>query len=122
MRSSPVQTLLTILLLALLLAPEGVLLHRCACGRILDCCCRTKFRTGESCKLHHSMPHCSAGGGSEEAPSSLQSRQAPLDRFGAALAGAPEIHLEIAGRLSGGSPERLAGLLPKPPVPPPRIV
>ncbi len=122
MRSSPVQTLLTILLLALLLAPEGGLLYRCVCGRILDCCCRTQARTGKSCQLHHSMPHCSAGGGSEEAPSSLQSRQAPLDRFGAALAGAPEIHLEIAGRLSGEPSELFAGRLPKPPVPPPRLV
>ncbi|HEY3570306.1 MAG TPA: hypothetical protein VGP73_20415, partial [Thermoanaerobaculia bacterium] len=58
MRTSTPRTLLTVLLLALLLAPEALLLHRCACGRVFDCCCRKQLKTGDSCPLHPAMAHC----------------------------------------------------------------
>ncbi len=101
MRSSTLRTLLTVFLLALLLAPEALVLHRCACGRIFDCCCRKQLKAGDACQLHPGMPamaHCS--GHSEEAPASLQSRQEPVDRLGTALPALFELRLALAGWIS----------------------
>src|SRR3954452_19061551 len=95
MRSSPARSLLTILVLALLLAPEALLLHRCACGRIFNCCCRKQVQVGESCQLHQGKAHCS--GRSESLPVSLQTRQEPVDRLGTSLSPGPEIRLALAG-------------------------
>jgi hypothetical protein len=120
MRSSPLQALLTFLLLGLLLAPEGLLLHRCACGKIFDCCCRMKMKTSESCRLQHAKAHCSGGGSRQDAPSSLQNRQEPVDRFGAALAARLGVRLGFMGRVSEPPRSVLADLFPCPPVPPPR--
>jgi hypothetical protein len=119
MRTFTPRTLLTALLLALLLAPEALLLHRCACGRVFDCCCRKQLKTGDSCPLHPAMAHCA--GSSQEAPASLRSGQEPVDRFGTALPATAELRLALAGRIAA-EPRGLTGsLLPAPPVPPPRL-
>src|SRR3982750_205790 len=102
MRASTLRTLLTVLLLALLVAPEALLLHRCACGRVFDCCCRKQIQTakaGDACPLHAGMSHCA--GSSRQTPASLRSGQEPVDRLGTAL------------------PARCALRLPPPPPPPP---
>lgn len=119
MRTSTPRTLLTVLLLALLLAPEALLLHRCACGRVFDCCCRKQLKTGDSCPLHPAMTHCA--GGSQETPASLQSRQEPIDRFGTALPVAPVLALALAGWVSRETLGSAASLMPAPPAPPPRL-
>ncbi|HEY4587710.1 MAG TPA: hypothetical protein VII86_00700 [Thermoanaerobaculia bacterium] len=122
MRTSTPRTLLTVLLLALLVAPEALLLHRCACGRILDCCCRKQLaavKTGDSCPLHAGMSHCA--GSSQEAPASFQSRQEPVDRLGTSLPARFEPRLALAGWTAREIRVPLAGLLPAPPVPPPRL-
>lgn len=119
MRPSTPRTLLTALLLALLLAPEALLLHRCACGRVFDCCCRKQLKTGDSCPLHPAMAHCA--GSSKESPASLQSRQEPVDRFGTALPAVFALRLALAGWVSAEPRGLIAGLLSTPPVPPPRL-
>lgn len=120
MRTSTPRTLLTVLLLALLLAPEALLLHRCACGRVFDCCCRKQLKAGDSCQLHPSMKqHCA--GQSRETPGSLQSRQEPLDRFGTALPAVLALMLVFTGWISREARVSIAGLLPAPSVPPPRL-
>jgi hypothetical protein len=119
MRTSTARTLLTGLLLGLLLAPEALLLHRCACGRVFDCCCRTQLKTGDSCPLHPAMAHCA--GGSQEAPASFRSGQEPVDRFGTSLPATAELRLTLAGWISREIRVSAAGLLPTPPVPPPRL-
>jgi hypothetical protein len=121
MRSSTLRTLLTALILALLLAPEALLLHGCACGRILDCCCRARAKVGESCPLHSHAgggAHCS---GRSETPASLQSRHEPVDRPGTSPASRLEIGLALAGRTAEAPREEVAALAPSPPVPPPRL-
>jgi hypothetical protein len=119
MRNSTPRTLLTVLLLALLLAPEALLLHRCACGRVFDCCCRKQLKAGDACQLHPAMAHCA--GSSREIPASLQSRQEPVDRFGTALPALYELRLALAGWVSLETRGPAAGLTPVPPVPPPRL-
>jgi hypothetical protein len=119
MRSSTPRTLLTVLLLALLLAPEALLLHRCGCGRIFDCCCRKLLKAGDSCQLHPGMSHCA--GSPQQVPGSLQSRQEPVDRFGTALPAHFALRLAFAGRISPRPRVPAAALLPAPPVPPPRF-
>jgi hypothetical protein len=119
MRPSTPRTLLTVLLLALMLAPEALLLHRCACGRVFDCCCRKQLRTGDSCPLHPNMSHCA--GQSRETPTSLQSRQEPVDRFGTALPAALALTLAFAERISPRLRLLPAGRMPAPLVPPPRL-
>ena len=118
--SALLRSLLTILLLALLLAPEALVSHGCACGRILDCCCRAKARVGESCHLQHGGSHCE--GGSRGLPASLQSRHEPGDRLGTS----PWRRFEVRLALAGQTPERpldaVAALVPQPPVPPPRLL
>jgi hypothetical protein len=120
MRSPALRALLTILLLALILAPEALLLHGCACGRIFDCCCRAKVKVGESCHLQHGGSHCE--GGSRSLPASLQSRHEPGDRLGTS----PWRRFAVRLALSGQAPEEPRGavsfLVPQPPVPPPRIL
>ncbi|HEY0510896.1 MAG TPA: hypothetical protein VGH73_03270 [Thermoanaerobaculia bacterium] len=123
MRSSTPRSLLTIAVLALLLLPEALFLHRCACGRIFDCCCRTSLKMEASCQLHpgmRGMAHCS--GRSSDLPSSVQNRQEPVDRFGTALPRRLTVRLALAGRLPGELREILTDPLPKPPVPPPRLL
>jgi len=122
MRTSTPRTLLTVLLLALLVAPEALLLHRCACGRVFDCCCRKQLaavKTGDSCPLHAGMSHCA--GSSQEAPASFQSRQEPADRLGTSLPARFEPRLALAGWTAREIRVPLAGLLPAPPIPPPRL-
>jgi len=119
MRTSAPRTLLTVLLLALMLAPEALLLHRCACGRIFDCCCRKQLKAGDSCPLHPGMSHCA--GQSQETPASLQSRQEPVDRFGTALPAALAPALAFAGWIAREPRVLPAGRMPAPPVPPPRL-
>ena len=119
MHTSTPRTLLTVLLLALLLAPEALLLHRCACGRVFDCCCRKQLKTGDSCPLHPAMAHCA--GGSQEAPASLRSGQEPVDRFGTSLPATAELRLALAGRTAAETRGLTGGLLPAPPIPPPRL-
>ena len=119
MRTSTPRTLLTVLLLALLLAPEALLLHRCACGRVFDCCCRKQLKAGDSCQIDPGMKHCA--GQPQETPASLKSLQEPLDRFGTALPEAPELRLTFVGWVSRELRVSVAGLLPAPPAPPPRL-
>jgi hypothetical protein len=122
MRSSLPRTLLTAFLLALLLAPEALVLHRCACGRIFDCCCRKQLKAGDACQLHPGMPamaHCSQR--SQEAPASLRSRQEPVDRLGTSLPAPFELRLALAGWISRERREPASALVPMPPVPPPRL-
>jgi hypothetical protein len=119
MRASTPRTLLTVLLLALLLAPEALLLHRCACGRVFNCCCRKQLKTGDSCPLHPAMAHCA--GSSQESPASLQSRQEPVDRFGTALPALFELRLALSGWVSREIRGSIASLLAAPPAPPPRL-
>src|SRR3954453_6452011 len=114
MRTSTPRTLLTVLLLALLLAPEALLLHRCACGRVFDCCCRKQLaaaKTGDACPLHAGMSHCA--GSSQEAPASFQSRQEPVDRLGTSLPARFEPRLGGGGGAGAGG-----GGPPPPPLPP----
>jgi hypothetical protein len=119
MRTTTPRTLLTVLLLALLLAPEALLLHRCACGRVFDCCCRKQLKAGDACQLHPGMSHCA--GSSQQAPASLQSRQEPVDRFGTALPALFELRLALAGWVPREIRGPIASLLPAPPIPPPRL-
>jgi hypothetical protein len=119
MRPSTPRTLLTALLLALLLAPEALLLHRCACGRIFDCCCRKQLKAGDACQLHPGTSHCA--GSPRQAPGSLQRRQEPVDRFGTALPARFALRLAIAGWASREIRGPVAVLSPAPPVPPPRL-
>ena len=119
MRASTPRTLLTVLLLALLMAPEALLLHRCACGRVFDCCCRKQLKTGDACPLHAGMTHCA--GSSRETPASLQSRQEPVDRLGTSLPAIRELRLVLAGWISRETQGPAAGLSTSPPVPPPRF-
>lgn len=119
MRTSTLRTLLTVLLLALLLAPEALLLHRCACGRVFDCCCRKQLKTGDSCPLHAGMAHCA--GSSQQTPASFQSRQEPVKRLGTSLPRLFELRLAAAGWISPETRGPAAGLSPAPPVPPPRL-
>ena len=124
MRSSA-RTLLTVLILALLLVPEAIFLHRCACGRIFDCCCREKAKTAaESCPLHHggngmaAMAHCPGDAGSR--PASVQNRQEPLDRLGTLLSWRPAVQLAAAGWTAEAPRDVRTGPGPKPSTPPPR--
>lgn len=119
MRSSSLRTLLTAFILALLLAPEALLLHQCACGRILDCCCRMRAKMGESCQLHHGESHCS---GSSERPVSVQNRREPLDRPGTSPAPPLEVRLALVGWTSEEPRAAAAALVPDPPAPPPRLL
>jgi|SRR3954469_22528438 len=119
MRTSTPRTLLTVLLLALMLAPEALLLHRCACGRVFDCCCRKQLKTGDACPLHAGMTHCA--GSSQETPASLQSQKEPVNRFGTALPALFALRLALAGWTSREVRVSVAGLLPAPPAPPPRL-
>jgi hypothetical protein len=118
--SSFLRAPLTILLLALLLAPEALFLHGCACGRIFDCCCRAKVKVGESCHLRHGGSHCD--GGSRSLPASLQNRHEPADRQGTSPWRRFEMHLALAGRTSERPQGAVAALVPAPPVPPPRLL
>jgi hypothetical protein len=120
MRSSTLRNLTTILILALLLAPEALFLHGCACGRIFDCCCRAKVKVGESCHLQHGGSHCE--GGSHSLPASLQSRHDPVDRPGVSSRRRLEIRLALAGWTSEEPQGAVAALVPAPPVPPPRFL
>jgi hypothetical protein len=124
MRSSA-RTLLTVLILALLLVPEAIFLHRCACGRIFDCCCREKAgMAAASCQLHHgmaataAMAHCS--GDSASRPASVQKRPETRDRLGTPLSRQPAIQLLPAGWTAETPREVRAGLCPNPLTPPPR--
>jgi hypothetical protein len=123
MRASTPRTLLTVLVLALLLAPEALLLHRCACGRIFDCCCRKQVKqaaAGESCPLHAGMAGmacCSSG----SLPASVQNRQEPVDRLGTSLSPRLEIRLALAGWTSEVRRDVFSGPSPEPLVPPPRL-
>jgi hypothetical protein len=125
MRSSA-RTLLTVLILMLLLVPEAIFLHRCACGRIFDCCCREKPQiAAESCPLHHggamaAMAHCSSDAGSR--PASVQNRQEPLDRLGTLLSWRPAVRLAPAGWIAEAPRSVRTGPGPKPPIPPPRLL
>lgn len=118
MRSPSFRTLLTGLILALLLAPEAMLLHQCPCGRILSCCCRTHIQAGESCQLHQ-RAHCS--GSPQSAPGSLQSLREPIDRPGASPASLRRFRLALAGSISEPPRGAVFDRVPDPPVPPPRI-
>jgi hypothetical protein len=120
MRSSTARSLLTTFILVLLLAPEALLVHQCACGRILDCCCRMRAKVGESCQLHHSGSHCS--GNSSGVPASLQNRREPVDRPGTSPAPPLEGRLALAGSTSEKPRDAVAGLAPEPPIPPPRLL
>jgi hypothetical protein len=120
MRSSTVRALLTAFILALLLAPDALLLHQCACGRILDCCCRMRAQVGESCRLHHGGSHCS--GGSQSLPASVQNRREPVDRPGTSPVPPREVRLALAGSISEKPGDTVAVLVPDPPVPPPRLL
>jgi len=119
MRASTLRTLLTAFLLALLLAPEALLLHRCGCGRVFDCCCRKQVKAGDSCQLHAGMSHCA--GSPRQVPGSLQSRQEPVDRFGTALPALFTLRLALAGWVSPEPRVSAAGRMSMPPVPPPRL-
>jgi hypothetical protein len=118
MRSPVFRTLLTALILALLLAPEAMLLHQCPCGRILSCCCRTQLKAGEVCQLHHPGMHCS--GGSRSVPGSLQSLREPIDRPGASPVSLRQIRLAFAGWTAEAARGALFDRVPDPPLPPPR--
>jgi hypothetical protein len=118
MRSSTFRTLLTALILALLLAPEAMLLHQCPCGKILSCCCRTHIKAGESCQLHQGT-HCS---GSQSVPGSLQSLREPIDRPGASPALLRQIRLAFAGWTAETPRGAVFDRVPDPPVPPPRLL
>ena len=118
MRTSTCRTLLTGLILALLLAPEAMLLHQCPCGKILSCCCRTQIKAGEACQLHHPGMHCS--GGSQSVPGSLQSLLEPIDRPGASPASLRQIRLAFAGWTAEASRGPFFDRVPDPPVRPPR--
>jgi hypothetical protein len=120
MRSPAFRASLTILLLALLLAPEALFLHGCACGRIFDCCCRAKVKVGESCHLQLGGSHCE--GGSRSLPASLQSRHDPMDRPGVSSRRRLEIRLALAGWTSEEPRGAVASLVPAPPIPPPRLL
>ena len=120
MRSPALRALLTILLLALLLAPEALFLHGCACGRIFDCCCRAKVKVGESCHLQRGGSHCQ--GGSRNLPGSLQSRHEPGDRQGTSPWRRFEVRLALAGQTSEELRGAAAALGSPPPVPPPRLL
>jgi hypothetical protein len=119
MRSSTLRVLTTTLILALLLAPEALFLHGCACGRIFDCCCRAKATMGESCQLHQGGSHCS--GAPRNLPASLQSRHEPVDRPGVSPWRRLEVRLALAGRIFEEPGGAVAALVPAPPVPPPRL-
>jgi len=113
---------LTALVVAALLAPETLLLHRCPCGRIVDCCCRSlAAHRGPSCHLGHAgrQGHCSAGS-SEPLPASVQSGQLTVEREGTWEPCRFAVRLQAAGWVA--SPRSSAAPAPafEPPVPPPR--
>jgi hypothetical protein len=115
------KTPLAILTLALLLLPEALFLHRCGCGKIVDCCCRAMARAGASCPARSARlgaPHCSGGAGSR--PSTLQNRQEPVERWATARAWRPATALNVAGWAAAAPRDRGAGLPPEPGLPPPR--
>jgi hypothetical protein len=115
------RALLTVFVLALLLAPEALLLHRCACGRIFDCCCRKVARQvqpGASCPLHQGMTQCAEDSGS---PASVQNPQEPVDRLGTGPSPRLVIRLALAGWTPRMRRSVFSGLYPEPPVPPPRF-
>jgi len=124
---STARTLLTVLILMLLLVPEAIFLHRCACGRIFDCCCREQTKmAAASCPLHHgagampAMAHCSGDAGSR--PASVQTRQEPLDRLGTLLSWRPAVRLAPAGWIAEAPRGVRTGPGPKPSIPPPRLL
>jgi hypothetical protein len=118
MPTSAFRTLLTALILALLLAPEAMLLHQCPCGRILSCCCRTQIKAGEACQLHHPGMHCS--GGSQSVPGSLQSLREPIDPQGTSPVSLRQIRLAFAGWTAEAARGAVLHRTPDPLVPPPR--
>jgi hypothetical protein len=120
MPTSALRTLLTVLILALLLAPEAMLLHQCPCGRIQSCCCRTQIKAGEACQLHHPGMHCSSG--SQSVPGSLQSLREPIDPQGTSPISLRQIRLAFAGWTAAALRGALFDRVPDPPVPPPRLL
>lgn len=112
------KTPLTVLILALLLLPEALFLHRCGCGKIVDCCCRAMSRAGASCHVRAGAPHCTSGAGSR--PSTLQNRQEPVERWATARSWRPAIRLALAGWAAEATRDPGAGLPPEPTLPPPR--
>jgi hypothetical protein len=112
------KTQLTILTLALLLLPEALFLHRCGCGKIVDCCCRAMARAGASCPARAGVPHCS--GSAESRPSTLQNRQEPVERWATARSWRPATALNVAGWAAEAPRGHGAGLPPEPGLPPPR--
>jgi hypothetical protein len=112
------KTPLAILTLALLLLPEALFLHRCGCGKIVDCCCRAMARAGASCHIRAGAPHCSGGAGSQ--PSTLQNQQEPVERWATARGWRPAIRLIVAGWAAAAPEDQAAGLPPEPGLPPPR--
>jgi hypothetical protein len=120
MPSFTLRPFLAILFLALLLVPDALFSHGCACGRIFDCCCRAKANVGESCHLQKSGSHCA--GGSRSLPASLRGPRQPSASPGAAPARRLAIRLALAGRTSQQLQGAVAALVPPPLVPPPRFL
>jgi hypothetical protein len=111
---------LTAVVVAALLAPEALLLHRCPCGRILDCCCRSlAAHRGQSCHLGPAKGHCSARP-SEGIPASVQSWRESIDRVGTWEPQGFAVPLPATGWIA--EPNGLAADSPsfEPPIPPPR--
>jgi len=112
------RALLTVVVLALLSLPEGLLVHQCGCGRIFDCCCRAAVRQAAAPSCHGSR--CAVGRQAVP-PSSLRRGQEPVDRYGTSLpTSRPRPRALLAGRLFEESPRPPGGLAFQPPVPPPR--
>jgi hypothetical protein len=112
------KTPFAILTLALLLLPEALFLHRCGCGKIVDCCCRAMARSGAACPARAGVPHCSGGAASR--PSTLQNRQEPVERWATARGWRPAIRLIVAGWAAETPHDHGAGLPSEPGLPPPR--
>jgi len=115
---------LTALLVAALVAPEALLLHRCPCGRIFDCCCRSLAahrgaHEGQSCHLGAAKGHCAASS-SAGVPASVQSGRQTVERVGTWEPRPFTAQLLAVARIADPT-----GLVPEPPafeppVPPPR--
>jgi len=112
------KTQLSIVVLALLLLPEALLLHRCGCGKIVDCCCRSTARAGAACHVRAGAPHCASDAGSR--PSTLRNRQEPVERWAMARSLRPAPALAFAGWTPAAPREPGLGLPPEPRLPPPR--
>ena len=113
---------LTAMLVAALLAPEALLLHRCPCGRILDCCCRAlAAHRGQSCHLGPAKGHCSAGS-SQGLPASVQSWRQPVDRESTWEPRRFAAQLPAAGWVADPTGSAAEDPAFAPPVPPPRSV